>query len=150
MYKRREKYSEENIKLYQEYYDSGKNLDEVDEKFGTWRGTLSKYIKLRKLTTLQVKQRASRNRGSYRNRVKTEAVVYKGGKCSICGYNKCQKALDFHHLNPLEKDFNISGGTRSFESIKKELDKCVLVCSNCHTEIHSGLHADIYPRTDTA
>jgi hypothetical protein len=43
------------------------------------------------------------------------AIAYKGGECSICGYNKCVAALEFHHLNPSEKDFTISakGYTRS-------------------------------------
>ena len=66
-------------------------------------------------------------------------IDYKGGKCQICGYNKCANALEFHHLDPTLKDFTISGGTRSFNSLKSEVDKCILVCSNCHREIHAGL-----------
>jgi 5-methylcytosine-specific restriction endonuclease McrA len=73
-----------------------------------------------------------------RKKLKQLAVEYKGGKCSICGYSKCIAALEFHHLNPLEKDFGISasGETRSWEKVKAELDKCIIVCSNCHREIH--------------
>lgn len=68
---------------------------------------------------------------------KERMVAYKGGKCSICGYNKCLGALDFHHLDPKKKDINwIKIKTWSFEKAKKELDKCILVCSNCHREIH--------------
>lgn len=76
-----------------------------------------------------------------RDKIKEMAVQYKGGKCYICGYNKYLGALEFHHLNPNEKDFGISnkGYTRSFEKVKEELDKCILVCSNCHKEIHAGL-----------
>ena len=50
-------------------------------------------------------------------------------------------ALEFHHLDPSQKDFGISskGYTRSWDKVKEELDKCILVCSNCHREIHSGL-----------
>ena len=68
------------------------------------------------------------------------AVAYKGGVCQCCKYNKYIGALEFHHINPDEKDFGISvkGYTRSWENNKKELDKCVLVCSNCHREIHAG------------
>lgn len=66
-------------------------------------------------------------------------IDYKGGACQFCGYNKCQEALDFHHLDSKKKDFNISGGTKSFERLKPEIDKCVLVCANCHREIHAGL-----------
>ncbi len=71
--------------------------------------------------------------------VKKQCISYKGGKCCKCGYNKCDDALDFHHLNPSVKEFGISQiRYRSFDSIKKELDKCILVCSNCHREIHGG------------
>jgi len=47
--------------------------------------------------------------------------------------------MDFHHTNSKEKDFKISGISVSWERIKKELDKCVLVCKNCHGEIEAGL-----------
>jgi hypothetical protein len=52
----------------------------------------------------------------------------KGGKCMICGYNRCSAALDFHHRDPNQKDFSLSvkGLTRSWEKIKKEIDKCVI------------------------
>ena len=76
-----------------------------------------------------------------RKKLKENAVIYKGGKCCICGYNKYFGALEFHHLNSFEKDFSISasGTTRSWERIKIELDKCICVCANCHREIHAGL-----------
>ena len=68
-------------------------------------------------------------------------VNYKGSRCKICGYNKCSEALEFHHLSSSGKDFGISdrGYTRSWAKIKEELDKCILVCANCHREIHSGV-----------
>lgn len=74
---------------------------------------------------------------------KKQAVEYKGGKCCVCGYNKYIGALDFHHLNPDEKEFNIAE-LRSYEwkTIQKEVDKCILVCRNCHAEIHGGLVKD--------
>jgi hypothetical protein len=69
--------------------------------------------------------------------LKKKAVEYKGGKCIKCGYNRYVGALDFHHLNPSEKDFHITSfKTYDWEKIKCELDKCELVCSNCHREIH--------------
>lgn len=76
-----------------------------------------------------------------REKVKEMAIMYKGDKCSICGYNKCVDALEFHHLNPNEKDFGISskGYTLSWETVKEELDKCILVCANCHRELHFNL-----------
>lgn len=76
-----------------------------------------------------------------REKVKQMAVEYKGGKCEICGYNKYAGALDFHHKDPSKKDFGIAhdGHTKSWEKVKKELDKCMLVCANCHREIHSKI-----------
>lgn len=76
-----------------------------------------------------------------RKRLKLKSVEYKGGSCEICGYNKCIEALEFHHRDPKEKDFAIStdGNTRSWEKIKKELDKCFLLCSNCHREVHNSI-----------
>lgn len=73
-----------------------------------------------------------------RHRIKEKLVEYKGGKCEICGYDKCLNALDFHHKNKEEKSFalNSANYNRSFEELKKEVDKCVLVCANCHREIH--------------
>jgi hypothetical protein len=73
-----------------------------------------------------------------RRRNKIKLVEYKGGKCERCGYDKCIDALEFHHLNPDEKDFGLScGDTRSLEKLKKEVDKCIMVCANCHREIHA-------------
>lgn len=76
-----------------------------------------------------------------RDKVKLMAVEYKGGKCECCGYDKYAGALEFHHLDPTKKDFGIGnkGYTRSWEKIKEELDKCIMVCANCHREVHAGL-----------
>lgn len=73
-----------------------------------------------------------------RAKLKILAVEYKGGKCERCGYDKCIAALDFHHLDPKEKDFGIAdkGNTRAFDKIKIELDKCIMLCANCHREEH--------------
>jgi len=69
---------------------------------------------------------------------KQSAVEYKGGKCQSCGYNKCLAALDFHHCDPNTKDPNWKNfKNRPFETIKKELDKCILLCKNCHAEKHA-------------
>tara|TARA_R110000851_G_scaffold78423_6_gene173122 strand:- start:1080 stop:1439 length:360 start_codon:yes stop_codon:yes gene_type:complete len=75
-----------------------------------------------------------------RQKVKQKAVDYKGGKCEKCDYNKCVAALEFHHKDPNEKDFSISknGACTSWEKVKAEVDKCMLVCSNCHREIHNA------------
>lgn len=76
-------------------------------------------------------------------------IAYKGGKCERCGYDKSSRALEFHHLNPSEKDFGISKVlTRSIQSLKEEADKCVLLCSNCHAEIHDELFNQGYSQFD--
>ena len=74
-----------------------------------------------------------------RKKLKIKAVEYKGGCCVFCNYSKCYTALSFHHIDADLKDFQISGTNRSWENIKKELDKCILVCNNCHAEIHEGI-----------
>lgn len=75
-----------------------------------------------------------------RRSMKKQAIKILGGKCSVCGYDKCIDALEFHHKNPKEKDFKIgSGNTMSWKEYKNEAEKCVLLCSNCHKEIHSKL-----------
>lgn len=65
-------------------------------------------------------------------------IDYKGGKCEICGYNKCQASLEFHHRDPSIKEFIISKyrTLKLTDECKKELEKCMLLCSNCHREVH--------------
>ena len=74
-----------------------------------------------------------------RKTLKLKAVEFKGGRCAECGYDKCVEALTFHHVSG--KDFGIAykGYTRSWEKVRKELEGCILVCSNCHAEIHAKL-----------
>lgn len=67
------------------------------------------------------------------------AVAYKGGACERCAYSKCVEAFDFHHRDPAQKDFAVSaeGVTRSWEKLRIEIDKCALLCANCHRELHA-------------
>jgi len=76
-----------------------------------------------------------------RKRIREMAIEFLGGKCCFCGYSRCSAALDFHHLDEGEKRFGLSqdGMTRSWEKTKQELKKCILVCSNCHREVHAGI-----------
>ena len=71
---------------------------------------------------------------------KQRAITILGGKCSVptCGYNKCIDALEFHHINPKEKDTDVCKilGREWSEKIEEEIGKCKLLCSNCHKEHH--------------
>lgn len=72
-------------------------------------------------------------------------IQYKGGQCERCGYNKCTRALEFHHIDPTLKDFGVSKClTTDMSTLKKEVDKCILLCSNCHAEIHQELYEQGY------
>lgn len=78
----------------------------------------------------------------WRENTKNKMVKAMGGKCQCCGYDRCNKALAFHHLDPNEKDLgfgSIRANPKSWEKIVKELKKCILVCHNCHSEIHAGV-----------
>jgi hypothetical protein len=70
---------------------------------------------------------------------KLKAVEYMGGKCFYCGYNKCIRALEFHHLDPSKKSKNYSKNfnTWSVTRQRQELEHCIMLCSNCHRELHS-------------
>lgn len=70
--------------------------------------------------------------------LKQELIDYKGGRCERCGYCSCPAALEFHHADPTQKDFTIAHlkQTSFNNKIKQELDKCILLCSNCHREEH--------------
>jgi len=129
---------EEIKKLYLEH----KSTIKVAKIVGLSKNTIRKYveiIKYEKLTDDEKKKYFVKKVINWRIKVKLKLLEYKGNKCEICNYDKCKAALEFHHKDPKEKDFNIGGKTYSFEVLKKEVDKCLLVCSNCHREIHDNL-----------
>jgi hypothetical protein len=97
------------------------------------RGKENSSVYCKSCTSLQTLER--------QRRLKQELVDYKGGACTKCGYNKYIGALEFHHLDPTKKDFTIAHRrhTNFNDEIRKELDKCILVCSNCHREIHNEM-----------
>ena len=78
-----------------------------------------------------------------RARRKQMFIDIMGGKCQLCGYNHNPQALEFHHINPQEKSFQISDCILyNLQDIFEELKKCILVCANCHRDIH--LHFNDY------
>ena len=78
----------------------------------------------------------------WRKITKIRMVTAMGGKCCICGYNKCLDNLAFHHLDPSKKEMSF-GGLRTcaiqWKKVAEELRKCICVCHNCHGEIHNGI-----------
>src|SRR5205085_530902 len=72
---------------------------------------------------------------------KQRLVEIRGGRCEDCGYDITVAALEFHHWDAREKKFGISrdGLSRPWEAIAAELLKCVMLCANCHREIHAGV-----------
>lgn len=75
----------------------------------------------------------------YKN-CKSKLIKGFNGKCCVCGYDRCIDAFDFHHIDPLVKEFNISGyKVKNWDKIKAEAHKCVLLCAVCHRELHAGI-----------
>jgi DNA-binding CsgD family transcriptional regulator len=123
-------------------YYKNHSIQETAKHFDISRSTVIKYVdnKNVKLTEEEIKLRNYKHVKTHRQKIKEKAIKYKGEKCEKCGYNKCIRALEFHHLEPSEKDFTVSSyKVLSWEKIKIELDKCILVCANCHRELHDDL-----------
>lgn len=76
-----------------------------------------------------------------RRKVKDLLVAEAGGACALCGYRRCARALHFHHLDPDTKRFGLAQGgwSRSIRVLREEAQKCVLLCSNCHSEVEAGI-----------
>ena len=78
----------------------------------------------------------------WRNKARTLIRECMGGGCQICNYNKSYNALELHHVNPEEKELSIGfilSSCRSWSVLFDELEKCILLCANCHREVHEGL-----------
>jgi hypothetical protein len=76
-----------------------------------------------------------------RRALKATLIDEAGGCCRLCGYDRCASALEFHHLDPMQKRVGISAGglSLSIDVLRAEAAKCVLLCSNCHAEVESGV-----------
>jgi len=77
----------------------------------------------------------------FRQRRKDNLIKLCGGKCALCGYNRCSAGLEFHHINPETKKFGLSSGNcHKIEDDIAEVKKCILICANCHREVHNGFY----------
>ena len=144
--------------IIKELVSSGKNASEISKIVGLHRTTIARWVKKLDIQFVKIKNThcnlCNKHLGENlknntkcktcvtrvrRFRLKTKAVEYKGGKCERCGYNEHLAALQFHHCDSKDKDFAIGNikNSVSWDTIKKELDKCELLCANCHAIEHS-------------
>lgn len=128
------------IEECQKLYDEIGNIKKVAKETKISYSRLRNVIQSKNITAKDSYAYVKKHRKSN----KEELIAYKGGKCEICGYNKCIAALDFHHIDPSKKDFGISATNiyKNIEALKKEADKCILVCANCHRELHYQKNKD--------
>jgi len=140
-------------KEIQELRKRGLSYKEIQKETGYSKCSISKWCKdlpIKKEKPQKKRKEHPRQRSSdtYR-RWKAEArrgrmTFFRGiynNKCCICGYDKSSSALQFHHVNPTTKEFIIGGVSAeySIQRLISEVNKCILICSNCHFEIHDGL-----------
>lgn len=123
--------SKEQRKKYNKTYRD-KNPEKIKELQATWRGNNKDKIKV-----LNAKNFSATAQKQRRRNEKAYLIALAGGRCIKCGYNKSQWALSFHHTDPNEKDGNISNMT--LKNAIEELKKCILLCANCHYELHEKL-----------
>jgi len=126
--------------LYREHIEEKKSPGEIASICNVSKQTIIKWINRLNLPSEQYeKNKRNRRRKAMRKRRRQMAYEYLGNKCAICGYDKCQHALEFHHKNPPTKEYNITNGFgKPWKVLKIELDKCVLLCKNCHAETHNA------------
>lgn len=115
-------------------YLTPENRDKAKEKSALWRKNNPDKVKLHKK---KYYAKGHTKRQLVREQIKSLA----GGCCIVCGYNRCLSALDFHHINPQDKKFGLAQrvSTTINQQTLDEIAKCVLLCANCHRELHAGL-----------
>lgn len=87
------------------------------------------------------KDRQSRCKKELIERNKKIVEEARSSGCQVCGYNRCKKALEFHHKSSIEKDASISKAIRLWgtKKLADEIQKCILLCANCHREVHDNM-----------
>lgn len=78
----------------------------------------------------------------WRKRTKRIIVDAMGGKCQCCNYSKCDDSLELHHIDPSQKEMSfgkIRANPVALKKLSEELKKCILLCANCHREVHAGV-----------
>jgi hypothetical protein len=110
----------------------GYSYNQIVDKLGCSLSVISYHM------TPKGKQKKVDRQRYKRRQNKLNLVESLGGCCSKCGYNKCMDALEFHHIDPKKKEFNLQSCKLSITRLQREAKKCILVCANCHREIHAG------------
>ena len=105
-------------------------------------------LELGQVSKLSRKERDAKKYKKWQKKARKERkkklVEMFGGSCPFCKYDKCYKSFDFHHLDPSKKDMSVSrcGMLTKWNTIIKEVKKCIMICANCHREYHAGLISD--------
>ena len=99
-----------------------------------------KYVKPWRIKNPE-KYKKAKSKENLKNQLRIKEIIYnaKLSGCSNCDYNKCFEALEFHHPDPKTKEISIGTGSTKWKSplkIEKEIKKCIVLCANCHREIH--------------
>ncbi|GAB3958931.1 hypothetical protein GCM10028805_54060 [Spirosoma harenae] len=131
-------------KAINEYYQTH-TIDETAHHFGVHRSTVKRHTE-KKRQLLTDEEKAIKNYRKIRDRrqrLKQMGVDYLGGRCNRCGYDRSIWALQFHHRDPTTKAFTLGQYNNiSWHRFKHELDKCELLCANCHAEVHQQEYID--------
>ena len=147
------------IEEIQKLLNQGLNYSEISDIVKLHRTTISKLVKANKLIVVRKtkniyciicnkdlgvnKKNNTKCKTCFtrlrRLRIKIKSVKYLGGKCVKCGYDENIAALTFHHIDPSTKEFTISSKkhSKSWNEVLNELDKCIILCANCHYIEHS-------------
>lgn len=121
-------------KQYQSEYNR-KNREKRNETQRKWREENPEKV-------LEATKKHQKHRKDRRKSNKKNLVSLLGGCCKVCGYSKCLEALEFHHVDPTKKDGQVSLMISTSELTSEtiaEVNKCYLLCANCHREFHAGL-----------
>lgn len=112
---------------------AGYNYPEIATRLRCSKSTVSYHI------GVNVKRKAhARQRKKIREN-KIDLKTYYGGKCIICGYSRCTRALEFHHIDDSRKINEVAALASGKKTLWEEAKKCVLLCVNCHREEQAGL-----------
>lgn len=111
----------------------GKTYTEIQAELKCSKGTISFHL------SGEVKAKQYKRANKYRAKNVSFIKSQLGGKCCVCGYCRTVSALELHHKDPSIKEFDISSSRATLKKMVEESKKCVLLCANCHREVHDGL-----------